>query len=74
MAHSMHKTITVKRRTTTVQLHVRTDRTNTHVQQMCASAFVWGNKDPAKMTHAKMALAKRDLDAKRAHANSQSDG
>ena len=30
--------------------------------------FVWRNKDPAKITHAKMTLVKRALGAKQAHA------
>ena len=30
--------------------------------------FVRGSEHPAKMTHAKMAVIKRDLGAKRAHA------
>ena len=34
----------------------------------CACKFVWGNKDPAKMMHATMALVERGLDAKPAHA------
>ena len=38
----------------------------------CARRFVWGNKDHAKMTHAKTAPVKRGLGAKRAHAKSQS--
>ena len=40
--------------------------------QSCAHGFVRRNKDPAKMTHTKMAPVKRGLGAKRAHAKSQS--
>ena len=37
---------------------------------MCANEFVRGNEDPAKVTHTKMALAKRGLGAKQACKNS----
>ena len=40
--------------------------------ESCARRFVWGNKDHAKMTHAKTAPVKRGLGAKRAHTKSQS--
>ena len=40
--------------------------------QSCACKIVRGNKDPAKMTHAELALVVRGLCAKRAHAKSQS--
>ena len=37
-----------------------------------ASGFVRQNKEPANMTHTKLALVERVLGAKRAHAKSQS--
>ena len=40
--------------------------------QSSVRRFVRGNKDPAQMTHAKIAPVKRDLGAKRVHAKSQS--
>ena len=49
-----------------------------HMRQMIprdrarTSAFVRGNKEPAKVTYAEMVLVKRGLGAKRAHAKSQS--
>ena len=41
-------------------------------QRESASGSVRQNKDPAKTTHAKLALVERGLGAKRAHAKSQS--
>ena len=41
-------------------------------RESCACRFVRAKKDPAKITHAKMALVERGLGAKRAHAKSQS--
>ena len=42
---------------------------------LCTHGFVRESKDPAEMTHAKMALVERGLGAKQAHANhSQHDG
>ena len=35
---------------------------------MCARRFVRGNEDPAKMTHARMALVERGLGGKPARA------
>jgi len=37
-----------------------------------ARIFVLGNEDPAKMTHAEMALVQRGLGTKQAHTKSQS--
>ena len=38
----------------------------------CAHGFARGSEDPAKVTHARLALVKRALGAKRAHAKPQS--
>ena len=38
----------------------------------CACKFVWGNKDPAKMMHATMALVERGLGTRQASTQSQS--
>ena len=38
--------------------------------QSSVRRFVWGKKDPAKITHAKMTLVERGLGTERAHANS----
>ena len=51
--------------------HARPDMRQPSTES-CARKFVWGNKDHAKMTHAKTAPVKRDLGAKQAHAKSQS--
>ena len=49
---------------------------NAHEEEQvrkCQDLLNYGEiEDPAKTTHAKMAFAKRDLGAKRAHANSWS--
>ena len=40
--------------------------------ESCARRFVWGNKDHAKMTHAKTAPVKRDLGAPSKHTQNHS--